>query len=366
MANNSLNPHNVEADKKLLITMFLILTIGMLAIYSTSFIQAFTYPYPSPSRYFEKQAISAAIGIILMLVLAAMNYTIHLKLRWFYSIVILTAHVVALFFPSHLRAHRWFFIGGFSVQPSEFLKIYILILLAEHISSAPDKMRTFWYGIFYPFLRLAILSLLVLVEPDLSTFFLIILITLTLLYIGGCKKIHLFLSITAVGIAFFVAYKFNRIPLYQIKRFTDFIAGNNNIQSEAGKLAMMHGGLLGVGLGEGSLKYYLPMQFTDFIAATIGEELGFVGISVIIFLYFGMMKYMFDLVFTHITDDFGRMFMIGYAVLIAYQMLVNLGVIAGLLPVTGMTLPFISYGGSSLISLLMGFGIVLSIIRRAE
>ncbi len=365
MANNSFNSHNVEVDRKLLLFMFTILTIGMLAIYSTSFIEAFTYPYPSPSRFFEKQVISAVIGIVLMLILAIFDYRIHLKLRGAYSFILLIALVVALFYPTHLRAHRWFFIGGISIQPSEYLKIYILILLAEHISSAPDKMQTFWYGVLYPFLRLSILSLLVLVEPDVSTFFLIILCAFTLLYIGGCRKFHLLLFALGCGIVAFLFYKIHGVPSYQIRRLMDFVAGSNNIQNEAGELAMMRGGLLGVGLGEGSLKYYIPMQFTDFIAATIGEELGFVGIAAIILLYFGMMKYMFDLVFTYVTDDFGRMFVIGYAVLIAYQTLINLGVVAGLLPVTGMTLPFISYGGSSLSALLIGFGIVLSVIRHA-
>jgi cell division protein FtsW len=167
-----------------------------------------------------------------------------------------------------------------------------------------------------------------------------------------------------------MAFQFELINPYQLQRIQDFLGlvqeGEAQGQVDVSLKAISSGGLLGEGLGLGSYKYVIPVQFTDFIFAILGEELGFFGMAVLLLLYYFMCRNMINAAISGVDHQAARVIIVGYSYLILLQVVINVGVVFGLLPPTGVTLPFVSYGGSSMISFLMGFGFVLSALNYKE
>lgn len=353
-----------RSTSRILILLSIISVIGLVTLYSASYIMTYRYPYPPPNYYLMHQIISMIIGVVLMLFLSFFDYRKHESYTTLYYLVVILM-LVAVFFSSRVvGSHRWISVGSYSIQSSEFAKIFILVYLASYVSRKNGDISTFKAGIFDPMIRLLPVYVLVFLEPDLGTTILMILLTLIVLYISGAKLLHI-LSVVGMGIlAIFGAYGAGLLHSYQAERLTSFftylVTGSSNYQANMAMSAISSGGLLGSGPGGDVYKFFLPVQFSDFIFAVFGEEFGLIGIILILLLYYMLIREVVHIALK-VEDIFAKVYITGFAFLIGIQILFNAGVSLGILPVTGVTLPFFSYGGSSIIALLAGLGIVINI-----
>jgi len=215
---------------------------------------------------------------------------------------------------------------------------------------------------------IVMITLLIAVEPDLSSALIIFLIGLIVLYISGLKFSYFILITILCVLGIIMLFQFDLLKPYQMERIKSFLGMSQEIASEGqvdvSLQAISSGGFLGEGLGMGNYKYIIPVQFTDFIFAILGEELGFVGMAVFLFLYYFMCRNLIKAAIIGINNIAAKVFIVGYAFLIMLQVVINVGVVFGLLPPTGVTLPFVSYGGSSMMAFLSGFGFFLSAINE--
>ncbi|RLA93717.1 MAG: putative lipid II flippase FtsW [Deltaproteobacteria bacterium] len=263
---------------------------------------------------------------------------------------------------------RWIRFGPISVQPSECAKLGLIIYLSFFLSRKLKNVKNFSTGFLPPFIVTGILSLLVLLQPDYGTSFLLIAILFISLFVAGARILHLLLSLLLlVPLGLFLILN---CP-YRLKRLLAFFdpwsdptdSGFQIIQSY---LAFGSGGLFGLGLGNGRQKlFYLPEAHTDFILSVVGEELGFVGVIIIITLFFIVIFCGIKISF-RARDLFGSFLALGLVSLVGLEALINMGAVMGLLPTKGTTLPFISYGGSSLIVSLTAIGILLNISSQSR
>ncbi|MDI3472569.1 MAG: cell division protein FtsW [Thermotogaceae bacterium] len=360
---------NSEA-RSLLLILTTVIAIGLVVMYSASYITAFKWPYPDFDYYLKRQVFAIFVGFVAMLIASIVDYKTHRRFILHYYMLVFALLVIALAFPGKGGSRRWIDLGYFDLQPSELAKLLIILFVAHYADKQRVHMKTFVKGFIVPTSFIGVLLLLVFVEPDLSTTIYLTLLFLIMLYVGGTRGIYILLMI-GLGISlFFLAYKFELLKDYQIERiesFVDVITGKINStwhQASSSINAVKNGGFIGLGLGLGELKYYIPVQFSDFIFAVLGEELGFVGISGLLILYVLMVRQMLKAAFESIKDDFGRMLTIGYAFMVLLQVTINISVVLGILPTTGLTLPFVSYGGSSILVFLTGYGIVLSVLTH--
>lgn len=257
------------------------------------------------------------------------------------------------------------FLGAFNFQPAEFTKLSIIVYLSAVISKKGERIREFRKGLLPILAIVVIILLLVMKQPDFGTMLILLFIAATILLIGGTDLRHL--VIFSMGLIPIIVY-FAVSKSYRLQRLTSFLNPLDSPQGSGYQLiqslyALGHGGLTGVGIGQSVQKlFYLPEAHTDFIFAVIGEELGFVGTSLLIFVFFLFIWRGFMAAISS-YDPFGIMLGIGVIMMIFIQFLLNAGAVTGILPITGVPLPFISYGGSSLVLCLASTGILLSISR---
>ncbi len=353
-----------KSTRRILVLLSIISAIGLITLYSASYIMTYRYPYPPPDYYLVHQLVMMIVGIILMIFFALFDYRKHESYISLYYILTIIA-LVAVFFSSRVAgSHRWIMMGSYSIQSSEFAKIFLLLYLASYVFRQNGDISTFKKGVFDPIVRLLPIYLLIFLEPDLGTTILLFLITLVVLYVAGAKLLHV-LSIVGAGLlTFFGAYAVGLLHSYQADRLTSFftylMTGQSNYQSMMAMSAINNGGLLGTGPGNAIYKFFLPVQFSDFIFAVFGEEFGLIGIILLMLLYYMLIREMVH-VAVGVDDIFAKVYIVGFATLIGLQVLFNTGVSLGILPVTGITLPFVSYGGSSVTALMAGIGVVINI-----
>ena len=352
-------------DPILLLSTLALVGFGIVMVYSASF-PVGTERMGDPYHFLKKQAVAAALGIGLLVFGARMNYRYWQPL----ALPLLFGSIVLLFlvFVPGLRqqiggAYRWLKIYGFSFQPSELAKLALVIYLARSMTKKEGRMDRFTVG-FLPFVMvLAILFPLVLKQPDFGTGVLFIALVFFMLFVAGTPLRFLGGALLAaapilVYVAVKAEYRWERIVIFLDPWKDSGKAGFQIIQSF---LAFGAGKVFGVGLGEGKQKlFYLPEIHTDFIFSVIGEELGLVGVTIVIALFLLLVIRGFQSCF-RAPDRFGTYLSLGITVLIAFQALLNMGVVMGLLPTKGSTLPFISYGGTSLMMNLMAVGILLNV-----
>jgi rod shape determining protein RodA len=349
-------------------TLFLV-CFGLAAIYSI----ALSREVPDFFN-FKKQIFSLAIGIVLLIIFSSIDYKIFKNYYIIFYILSVLILVAVLVFGRTIRGTTgWFSYGGFSFQPVELVKLFLLIFLAKYFSDRSRELKRFRYvlasGIFT-----AILIVLVLLQPDLGSAIILFLAWFGLILIAGIKRSHLLL-IVGLGILVMIVSWFFVLQPFQKDRVLTFIdpsrdalgRGYNLTQSI---IAVGSGNILGRGLGFGSQSQlrFLPESQTDFIFAVIAEELGLLGVF-FVFAFFVILFYKILRNAREINDDFGMFFSLGFLVIIFSQAVINIGMNIGLAPITGITLPFVSYGGSSLIVNLMAVGILESIFirnRKAE
>lgn len=360
-------------DIPLLIITLSLLAFGLVMLYSASYAVAY-YRRDGDSTFFiSKQLLFAFIGVVVMFIVSRIDYHIMHKLAWILygaSIVLL---IVVLFMPPLNGARRWIFlpVGG-NFQPSEVAKFAIIVLFSHIISKNYSKLKTFSYGVLPFVLVLIPIIVLMIMEPHLSGTVLILSIAVIMMFVGG-TGIKWFLlggGVCAGGVAAAIVI-FPKLVPYAMERietwrdpFLD--TSDKGYQTIQGLLAIGSGGAMGLGLGNSRQKHlYVPEPYNDFIFSILCEELGFVG-AVIVILMFVALLLRGLYIAAKARDKFGAMLVVGIIVQITIQAALNIAVVTATIPNTGISLPFFSYGGTSLLMLLGEMGVVLSVSRQAN
>ncbi len=354
-------------DTPLLVVTLILVVFGLIMMFSASFANAW-YMFGDSYHYIKKQALFAVVGIVAMLVLSRINYHVYHKFAWLLYGASLLLLVVTLFMPPLNNSRRWIIIGGFTLQPSEIAKFAIILLFAHIGSVKPEKMKEFKYGFLQPLILIGLVAIIMIKQPHLSGTILIGLVGMVLMFISGTKLRWFGLSaviIIPAGAAYVllskkVDYALSRINMW-IDPFQDPTdKGHQIIQS---LLAIGSGGLMGLGLGNSRQKHlYVPEPQNDFIFSIICEELGYIGALFVIILFLVFIFRGFAIAM-NAHDKFGALLAIGITTQIGLQAFLNIAVVSGTIPNTGISLPFFSQGGTSLAMLLAEVGVLLSVSR---
>lgn len=357
-------------DKILLLAVIIISLFGALMIYSSSYVWA-EYKFDDPYKYLKSQVIFLIVGYIVMILISKFPYQNYKKLaNIIFGICFLMLILVLIPGIGTVRngSRSWFGIGGFGIQPSEFTKLGLIIFTAKYLSNNSRELKDIKKGVF-PILGVLILVFgLIMLEPDFGTGVVIVMTIIVLLFVSGVKM-NFFIKIGIVGIIGIVVlilvapYRMERIISF-LNPWTDPLgSGFQIIQS---LYAIGPGGLLGLGFGNSIQKhFYLPEPQTDFIFSIISEEFGFMGVLIVSSLFITIIYRGFKIAM-NCEDLFGKYIAFGITFGLAFQTILNLMVVVGLIPVTGVTLPFLSYGGSSLLISLTSIGILLNIGRSSK
>jgi len=328
------------------------------------------YTEHNDSFYFlKRQVLWCLLGTGLLLIAKNLDY--HKLHQYTYPIMIVTfLLLIMVMFPEFSKkvggARRWLVFGGFSFQPSELAKFTLVLFIAKSLVKRADKLRSFAYGYLPNLIVLGFFFIPIFFQPDFGTVMVILAVTFTMLFIAGLRKKFLFLSILAIipivaSAILFAEYRTRRIIAFLNPWEDPSGVGFQAVQSF---YAFGRGGFWGAGLGESSQKLYrLPEAHTDFIFSVIGEELGFVGTTAIVLLFLIFIWRGF-LTAYQAKDPFGTHLATGLTLLIGLQAFINLGVASGLLPTKGLTLPFISMGGSSMLVTMLSVGVILNISEQ--
>lgn len=354
-----------RADWWLWICMICLLGLGVIMVYSASVNLA--YRKGLGTNYFlYKHLLSLVVGFLAFFIAAHLDYRFYQ--RWAYPILLVAVVLlIAVLFFGHTANHakRWFHMAGFSFQPAEFAKIALVIYLATILSQKGEQVRSFHLGFLPPLLVCFGLMGLLLKEPDLGTAMILLLVTLTMLFISGTKSVYILLTVLVGAPLVYVTTMIN--TSWRLRRLEAFFnpwkyQKREGLQLIKSMTSMGLGGFWGVGLGQGKIKLYFPEAHTDYIFAVVGEELGFVGVSTVILLYTGLLFYG-GWVARRARDAFGTYLALGITALVGYQAFINIAVVFNLIPTKGFTLPLISFGGSSLVAEMFMLGVLLNISR---
>ncbi len=359
--------------------VLLLVCIGLVMVFSASYANS-SYRFGTPYFFVKNQAKYAVLGVVVMMMLSYFDYH-HLHKLTFpvYLITVILLGITVVFKGSSLvkltnGAYRWITIGGFQFQPSEIAKFALVLVFAHLLSTAPDKkdkrsrrIRTLTYVA-----TIGILCGLVVAEKHMSATIILLLLAAVMLFIGGLPaKWFVGGIIVASAALIFVA----NLPYYQhvSTRFTIWknpwdpsLSSNDAWQTQQSLYAIGSGRLLGLGLGKSRQKYlYLPEPQNDFIFSIVCEELGFIGALVIIIL-FALLIWRGVMIALRAKDRFGMLLGVGLIMQVGIQVVLNIAVVTNTIPNTGVSLPFFSYGGTSMVMLLAQMGIILSISRTSS
>ena len=355
-------------DIGLLVTIFILLSLGLIMVLSASAPSALTYEGDS-YHYFRSQLTNALIGIGGMIFFSLIDYRIYkgrlANIGIIISIVLLALVLVPGVGLTIKGATRWINIG-FQFQPSEIMKIALIVFLAARLSKDPKQNKKFWKGIFPNLIVVGIICFLLYKEPHMSAIGIVCIVSAVMIFISGMRMTQIMVAgppILIIGIIYLLQEE------YRVERLTSFLDPWQDLldtgwQAVQSLYAVGSGGLFGVGLGNSTQKYmYIPEPHNDFIFSIWAEELGFVGVVFVIAL-FGIFIWRGITIAMKAPDMFGTLLAVGITTLVATQALLNIAIVAALFPVTGIPLPFFSYGGTALIILLAACGVLLNISRN--
>lgn len=354
----------------LIAAVLILITIGVIMLFSASMVRGDSQ-FNDTAYFVKRQGFWLVLSLI-----SAIAFT-QIDLHWLRKaalpmVIVCVLLLIAVRIPGlGIKINgswRWLRFGPFTVQPSEFAKIAVILAFSWWISRRRRYMHTFKRGLLPPLILLGLFAGLLLVEPDFGTTILIGLVTLVLLYIGGVRPFHLFgfAGIGLAGLAVLLMHNENRM-----RRIFAFLDPEKYSQGEAWQLinginAFASGGPYGVGLGNSIQKYhYLPESHTDFILPIIGEEFGLVS-TLIVLILFAVIFICGLRVAARASDDFGRFTALGITLMITFQAIINLAVVTGCMPTKGLALPFISYGGSSLLVSSIMTGMLINVANTAR
>ena len=358
-------------DITLFITAILLIALGLVMVYSTSAMISIVQ-YGNSYHFILRQGIYVAVAGVFIWFFMRNDYHI---IKSFYKIILLAIIILmVLVFVPHIGidaggSRRWVNFGIFSVQPSEFLKIFFIAYLASFLEKKKDVLDKNRYSFIFiaPFVAMGFFDILLLKEPDFGTVSILFFICFIMLFAGGVSLLYLIItamfgSVAAYFLIFTVAYRKDRILAFLHPFHDKSGIGFQIIQSI---YAFARGGFFGTGLGNGKEKlFFLPTPYSDFVFSTVGEELGFLGVFIFISLYL-VLAYRGLKVAMNAPDLFGTYLAYGITCLISLSAFINMGVVMDMLPTKGLALPFISYGGSSLLASCIGIGILLNISSQS-
>lgn len=356
-------------DRVLFASLLILLVLGIVMVFSASAIYA-SELYDSPTMFLLRQLLWVGLGLAGLFALLQIDYR---QLRQpgaiFTAVFLVTVLLIAvLFFDPTRNTHRWLRWGSLSLQPSEFAKLVLVLFLAYFLERRRRAMNDLAGTLLPTALVTGVFFALVVIEPDLGTAALLVLIAGSMLFVAGMPLRYLFgLALAGAPVAYLLVV---RVPyrLARIQAFLDPTADpqGSGFQSIQSMLAMGSGGITGVGLMQGKQKlFYLPEAHTDFIFAVVGEELGLLGAAAVLVLV-GVLCWRGLRIAARAPDGYARLLAVGITTMIVGQALINLSVVVGLLPTKGIPLPFISYGGSDAVVMLLGMGLLLNLSQHVD
>ncbi len=355
-------------DKLLLIAVLLIVIFGIIMIYSASSIWA-EYKYGDAFKFVKAQSAFFILGLIAMYIIQKIDINIFYKkanLILVLSFILLVLVLIPGIGSIRNGSRSWFGIGGFGIQPSEFAKIGLIIYVAKYLATNQRIITDVKKGVFPLLLVIGLFFALIMLEPDFGTAMVIILTLVVMIFISGVK-VSFFVKSGILGLLGIVALII--VAPYRMQRIVSFLnpwvdplgSGYQIIQS---LYAIGPGGLLGQGFLQSRQKqFYLPEPQTDFIFSIISEEFGFLGILIVTF-FLSFIFYRIIKIALKQSDLFKKYLTFGLGFGIIIQSLLNICVVIGLIPVTGVTLPFLSYGGSSLLMSMFSIGLILNVSKQ--
>ena len=355
-------------DTWLLAAVLCLVVLGTVMIYSASSVWA-QMKYVDANFFLKRQIFRAVLGLALMILVTRIDYHWYrpFALPFLLAIFVLLIYIVISNDVEVIRGStRWITLGTFNVQPSEYMKYALILYMADAIERKQTRLGSFWHGYIPLALILGVSMLLIVLQPDLGTTIVLGMIITVLFFVGKMRIWHLGLSfaVTAAGVYFMVKH-----TPYQLRRIMVYLNPDSDplgqgYQIKQSLISIGHGGIFGQGLGQSTQKLlYLPEPYTDFIFSILGEELGFVGTLGVVILFLIVM-WRGILIARNAPDMFGCLLGVGLMSSVVIGALVNISVVSNLIPTTGLPLPFISYGGNSLLLSLVGIGILLNISTK--
>jgi cell division protein FtsW len=352
-------------DLTILIAVLILMVIGLAVVYSASSTWAWER-YGESGRLLESHAVKVLAGFLGIFVFMNIDYMRYKRFTKWALLACALALVVTLIFGGELKgAVRALTIGGFSMQPSEFAKYALVFHLAVLLSQKKEQLRDFKTGFLPLMIWIGLVTLLVLLQPNFSNGAMIAAVSMLLVFIGGTRLSHLAWTVGAL-VPPLALYLFS--AQYRIERIRSFFGGDGeiNYQLKQGILAFGSGGIFGVGPGQSRQRdFFLPESYGDFVFSIIGEEYGLIG-TIVVLLLFLLIALRGMKVAKYALDDFGRFLAMGITACITMYALVNAGVTLGLLPTTGLPMPFVSYGGSAMLVSSIAIGVLLNISSHTD
>jgi cell division protein FtsW len=362
---------NRSFDNFLFFIVYTIIFIGLIMIFSSSYIISFQ-DYNDSWFHLKKQLVWIGIGSLSLLFFSSYEYFKLQKYSIIFLIFSLSLLILIFFYPSIgvtvKGATRWISLFGIRIQPSELIKFAVIIFIADFLSKRQKEIKIFSKVVLPIFLLLGTILIIIIKQPDLSTAVVVFAVSFLMLFVGNAKTKHIFIPLIFGFIISIIAiittpYRFNRITGFLNPLENRYTTGYHIVQS---LIALGSGGILGKGLGESIQKFnYLPEAHTDYIFSIIGEELGFFGCFMLIFFYFLFLIQGVKIAIKA-PDTFSMLLSTGIVFFIIVQVVINIGVVISIFPPTGIPLPFVSYGGSSLVILMSMVGVLLNISKYTK
>jgi len=355
-------------DLTTLISVLILMVLSLGVVYSASSTWAME-KFGESDRLLGSHVIKVLAGLLAMFVLMHVDYKLYKKITKPVLIVTILVLIVTLGLGGEIKgASRWLRLGGFGLQPSEFAKYALIFHLCVLISQKKERIREFKTGFVPMILWIGSVTLLVLLQPNFSNGAMIFILSLVMLFIGRARFSHVALTCVAL-IPLLFAYMMS--AEYRMRRIMSFFgsggsSGKANYQLWQGIIGFGNGGIVGVGPGESRQRdFFLPESYGDFVFSIVGEEYGLIGTLFIVLLFLTIMLRGMKIA-KYARDDFGRYLAVGITTAITLYALVNAGVTLGVLPTTGLPMPFVSYGGSSMLFSSMAIGVLLNISSQTD
>lgn len=352
-------------DVHMLLAVLFVVGIGIVMVYSASSALALK-KYGSDFYFLKKQALYSLLGIVALVACTHIPYRIYRVLAYPGLLVALGLMLAVLFSDMGMTAggsSRWLRLGPVTFQPAELARIALVMYLAYSLSKKQDTIRVFSIGFFPHVVVLGVFAVLLLLQPDFGSVVIFTALTWLMMFVGGVRLRHLLsVFIVLIPMGYFLMVN----AAYRLKRWVSFLdpwqfPDGEGYQIIHSLMAFGTGGIWGTGIGKGYQKlFYLPEPHTDFVFAVIGEELGFLGVMVIVGLY-GLILWRGTLIACRCKDRFGMLLATGLTFAVGLYVSINMGVTLGLLPTKGLTLPFLSFGGTSLLLNMACIGILMNI-----
>lgn len=353
------------------VALVLILSLfGAVMVFSAGYYETINFTEPDPLYYLRRQLFFVLSGLGLMVAAANFNYHHYQKTYWIAAFISVGLLVLVMLIGTTVNsAQRWIDLGFVRITPSEFSKVFMIIFTAGFLASNPKNIRTI-KGLAILLLVMGVHFWLIITQPNLSTAIVILSIMIAIMLVAGLNLLFMIIpAIGVIGLYFYIIT--SKTPLHWYNRITSFSDPFADRQGEGyqvtqGLIALGNGGLKGLGFGRSVAKnLYLPEPQNDFILAIIGEELGYIGFLVLMLMYVLLLFRLFMIALSA-SDKLGLYLATGVGVMLGLQVIINVAVVTSSMPATGITLPFISYGGTSVWAFMIAMGIALNVSKQSN